>query len=154
MSIETDIRADSPAAHTFAPCGPSKRSAHGSTRHATILIVDDDPTTRRLLAGVFAFEGYRTLQASSGEAALQLVRERAPDIVLLDLALPTLSGLDVLRILRQKRRHQPRVVVVSAYADYMTDADRSLADASLSKPLDVDDLLDEVSRLASLVAPA
>lgn len=83
-----------------------------------------------------------------------MVRDCAPDIVLLDLALPTLSGLDVLRTLRQNCAHQPRVVVVGAYTDYMPDADRSLADASLSKPFDVDELLDVVSRLASLVAPA
>lgn len=154
MSIEIDMRADSPTAHTFAPCRPSKRSAHGSTRHATVLVVDDDSTTRRLLAGMLAFDGYRTLQASTGEETLQLVRDCAPDIVLLDLALPTLSGLDVLRTLRQNCAHQPRVVVVGAYTDYMPDADRSLADASLSKPFDVDELLDVVSRLASLVAPA
>lgn len=68
---------------------------------AAILIVDDNPTNCQLLAKRLSRQGYRCSQALSGEQALQMVAEQAPDIMLLDMMMPEMDGLEVLAILRR-----------------------------------------------------
>lgn len=67
----------------------------------TVLVVDDEASLVELVAGYLAREGYAVLTAADGPAALALVRERRPDLVVLDLLLPGLDGLEVCRQLRQ-----------------------------------------------------
>ena len=82
---------------------------------ATILIVDDEPDLTRLLADHLAREGYRPLVAHDGEAALQMLNAARVDLVLLDLAMPKMNGLEFLQRLRADRRFDSLpVVVVSA----------------------------------------
>jgi len=66
----------------------------------TILVVDDDPHIRQLLVFAFAKAGLETREAADGEAALAAVAEQAPDLVVLDINMPKLSGLEVCRRLR------------------------------------------------------
>jgi two-component system phosphate regulon response regulator PhoB len=66
----------------------------------TILVVDDEPAIRALIRASLAGPGWHTIEAADGESALDLAREAAPDLVLLDVALPRLSGLEVCRRLR------------------------------------------------------
>jgi DNA-binding response OmpR family regulator len=68
----------------------------------TVLIVEDDPNLQRTLAYNLSREGYRTLTAGDGAAGLDLARREKPDLVVLDLMLPVMSGLEVCRILRQE----------------------------------------------------
>jgi two-component system cell cycle response regulator DivK len=72
-------------------------------RVTTILVVEDDPWIRSLLTDLLSAEGYDVEVTSNGISALRLAREHHPDVVLLDLAMPEMSGLDVLRELRQER---------------------------------------------------
>ena len=67
----------------------------------TVLIVDDEPGILTTLSGVLSDEGYATLTTGSGEAALELYRERRPDVVFLDVWLPDLDGLETLQALRE-----------------------------------------------------
>src|SRR6185436_12885820 len=67
---------------------------------ANILVVDDTPQNVKLLADVLSFRGYRVETATSGEEALGVIAERLPDIVLLDVMMPGMSGYDVCRRLR------------------------------------------------------
>ena len=87
---------------------------------ASILIVDDEPNIRRMLASLLAAEGHQVTHAGTGGSALRAVAEDAPDVVLLDLALPDTDGLSVLESLR---RTQPTLPVV------MMSGRATLADA-------------------------
>ena len=116
----------------------------------TVLVLEDDPWFRRLLVEVFEREGYVVLQAADGRTGLALARERRPDLVTLDLAMPERSGLDVLHALKgDEATVSMAVVVVSAYSHTMHTTDRRLADAVYSKPLDVDALTVETARLVT-----
>lgn len=66
----------------------------------TILVVDDDPKTVDLIRVYLEREGYRTLDAYDGRRALELARRHQPDLIVLDLMLPHVDGLDICRILR------------------------------------------------------
>jgi DNA-binding response OmpR family regulator len=68
----------------------------------TILVVDDEPTLRETLAEALAQDGMRVLTAADGRAALERFRAESPDLVLLDLMLPEISGIEVCRILRRE----------------------------------------------------
>jgi two-component system nitrogen regulation response regulator NtrX len=82
---------------------------------ASVLIVDDEANIRRMLGRLLASESYRTLEAPDGRAALELVDAEDPDVVLLDLAMPGLDGLAVLRELTERRPELP-VVMMSGRA--------------------------------------
>ena len=79
-----------------------------------LLVVDDEPQILQMISGILRDEGFEVITAPDGEAALKLVGEEAPDLVLLDIALP---GLDGLEVLQELKRHYPflPVVIISAY---------------------------------------
>ena len=68
----------------------------------TILVVDDEPTLRETLAEALDADGFRVITAADGREALACFREHRPDLVVLDLMLPELSGIEVCRIIRQE----------------------------------------------------
>ncbi len=82
---------------------------------ASVLIVDDEANIRRMLGRLLESESYRTIQAEDGRTALDAVAREDPDVVLLDLAMPGLDGLDVLTELRESRPELP-VVMMSGRA--------------------------------------
>lgn len=90
---------------------------------ATILIVDDDAFVRTLLRDMLAGEGYALLEAEDGRAALELLGDRAPELVLLDLFMPRLSGLEALATIRE-RWPGARVLIISSL-----DSDRLVTEA-------------------------
>ena len=124
------------------------------THRTTVLVIEDDPWTRTMEAALLVEEGYAVAEAKNGDEGLRLVAQLNPDVILLDLALPTTSGLDVLRELKgnPSTRHIP-VLVVSAYGDLMRTSDAHQSDGVLQKPFDCDDLLARVSRV-TLEKPA
>ncbi len=113
----------------------------------TILVVEDDPWIRSLMADLLTGEGYQVLQAADGKAGLELAGEKEPDVILLDLAMPEKSGLDVLHELKSSKptRDIP-VIVVSAYAMLMMGSDARRADGVIQKPFDLADLLAQVEQ--------
>jgi DNA-binding NtrC family response regulator len=106
-----------------------------------ILIVDDEPAQRALLADFVRSQGHAAAEADSGEAALQRIDAGRPDLVLLDVRMPGLNGLETLQQIRQSDRHLP-VLLMTAYADLRQaiEAVKCGADDYLSKPLDLDEL--------------
>jgi CheY-like chemotaxis protein len=113
-----------------------------------ILIVEDNEKNRKLVRDVLQFKGYRTLDAETGEIGLALARETLPALILMDIQLPGMSGIDALGHLRADpaTRHIP-VVAVTASA-MMQDRQKILAagfDAYQSKPIDVKAFIQLVS---------
>ena len=79
-----------------------------------ILIAEDDTDINRLLSRILEAQGYQALQAFSGTEALSLIEREEPDLLLLDLMLPGLSGEELLRKLREERRYSFPVLILSA----------------------------------------
>ena len=77
----------------------------------SILITDDDDSSREALAEALATEGFQTLVTASGEEAVDVVQERPVHLALLDMHMPTLSGLDTLRLVRQFHATLPAILV-------------------------------------------
>jgi two-component system chemotaxis response regulator CheY len=90
---------------------------------ATILIVDDDAFVRSLLKDVLEGRGHALLEAEDGREALELLGERVPQLVLLDLFMPRLSGMEALAMMRE-RWPSARVLVISSL-----DSERLVAQA-------------------------
>ena len=84
-----------------------------------ILIVDDEPGIRQSLKGVFEDEGFTTETVSSGEACLKKIEENSYDLVLLDIWLPGIDGLETLRRLREKSPNT-HVIIISGHATIAT----------------------------------
>jgi two-component system, cell cycle response regulator DivK len=115
-----------------------------------ILIVEDNEKNRKLVRDVLQFKGYRTLDAETAEIGLSLAREAHPALILMDIQLPGMNGIDALAHLRADAvtRHIP-VVAVTASA-MMHDRQRILAagfDAYQSKPIDVKGFLELVAQV-------
>lgn len=110
-----------------------------------ILVVEDDPAILRGLADNLAFDSHEVLTASDGELACALIREKQPDLIILDLMLPRLSGYEVCQRVRNEGLTTP-IVMLTARGD---EADRILgldlgADDYVSKPFSVRELMARV----------
>ncbi len=104
----------------------------------TILVCDDDPSLRELVRAVLG-PRYRFVEAADGVEALALAREDRPDLIVLDVMLPGLSGIEVLEQLRDDAalRSLP-VVVITAWSHAEVEAHVAGADRFVSKPFDPD----------------
>ena len=105
----------------------------------SVLVVDDDSSIRKMIIAALRREGYSFLEAANGREALDLMRSADPDVVVLDLMMPMVSGWDVLR----ERLNEPRlsripVIIVSANrdADLANAVDNGIG-AFLPKPFDI-----------------
>ena len=116
----------------------------------TVLVVDDQPLVRELLADALAAAGYEVLAAGNGARALDLVRDRRPDVIVLDIMMPVVDGFGFLEAYqRGVAANTAPVVVVSATLS--SDVVRRLHElgvsALLSKPFDLNELVNCVGRL-------
>ncbi len=91
-----------------------------------ILVVDDDALTRSLLRKFLSAAGYTSLEAESGEAALMMVNSRPVSLILLDLGLPGISGMDVLRRLRQSPNTRDLPVLIVTGANLSSEDDQEV----------------------------
>jgi DNA-binding response OmpR family regulator len=107
-----------------------------------LLVVEDQQDLRELLATAFSLEGYAVSTAASGEEALALVQREVPDLIVLDLALPGMSGIETLRRIREGGR-APQVVIVTAHGTpaQMREAMALGVREFIGKPFDLDRLL-------------
>jgi DNA-binding response OmpR family regulator len=123
-----------------------QRAAQADTdSDGVVLVVEDDPTTRGFETIVLEDGGFTVLQASTGEIGMRLAQEHRPGVILLDLALPRMSGFDVLNRLKSasSTAHIP-VLVVSAYASLVEDCAERGASGWIQKPFSRDQLLREL----------
>jgi two-component system cell cycle response regulator DivK len=115
----------------------------------TVLVVEDNELNMKLFHDLLDAHGYRTLQTRSGMDALRIAREQRPDLILMDIQLPEVSGLEVTKWLKEDDdlRHIP-VVAVTAFA-MKGDEERIRqggCEAYISKPISVVMLIDTVRR--------
>ena len=108
----------------------------------SILITDDDRHCREILREIVEPEGFRTLQASSGEEAVDIVREESVHLVLLDMHLPRMTGLETLQLVKQINEILPCILVTgSADEDLMRKALSVRAYSVIPKPVSKNVLL-------------
>ena len=114
-----------------------------------ILIVEDNELNQKLLRDVLEAYGYATITTGEGAAALTLARDNRPDLILMDLQLPDISGFDAVRQLKDDAETRPiPVVAVTAFA-MVGDERKALTsgcDAYLAKPILLRDFLDLVEK--------
>ena len=129
-------------------------AAKNSAGVPRILIVDDDPGQRSLVDSFLQGQGFETLTADSGERALELLRSENFDMLISDVRMPGISGLETLRRARQEHATLP-VLLVTAYAD-IREAVGAMRDGAvnyLAKPIDLDELLASVQLATGMTEP-
>ncbi|MCL6587049.1 MAG: response regulator [Anoxybacillus sp.] len=116
-----------------------------------LLIVDDQYGIRILLNEVFQREGYTTFQAANGVQALDIVQKHQPDLVLLDMKIPGMDGIEILKRIKEINR-DIKVIIMTAYGELdMIQETRELgAVMHFAKPFDIDDMRDAVRKYISL----
>jgi two-component system response regulator AtoC len=119
----------------------------------TVLIVDDEQLTLRTISRALREEGYEVLLAESGERALEVYAQERPDVVLVDIVLPGLDGIEVLRRIREQNP-AAMVLMMSAYqvVERAVEAMKLGAYDYLVKPFRVADMVNTIRRAAELVA--
>jgi CheY-like chemotaxis protein len=119
---------------------------------STLLIVEDEPTTRTLLTQIFAGKGYPVRAAEDGFAALEEIRRETPDILLSDLNMPRMSGFELLSVIRRKL---PEIFVIATSGAFSGDGvpNGIAADAFHEKATGLTGLFEIVKTAASVEHP-
>jgi len=115
-----------------------------------IVYADDDLELTRLVAGTLKDEGYEVVVANDGEEGLESVLVEEPDLVILDVMMPGLTGWEVAKYLRSKRAFDSTpIMMLTGIGERMNEMTAPLygANAHLDKPFDIDDLLTMVEGL-------
>jgi two-component system, cell cycle response regulator DivK len=114
-----------------------------------VLVVEDNERNMKLFRDVLQASGFRTLEATTGERAVELVFEHRPDLVLMDIQLPDVDGIEALDRVRADDRFASVPVVALTAQAMEGDRERFLAagfDGYLSKPVDIADFVATVKR--------
>ena len=138
--------------HLCVPAAPDR--GHVALR-GRILVVDDEPSLRAVMAEALAAEGYEVSQAADGARALDLLRRARADAIVLDLTMPIMDGWAFLQESEQASNRAIGVVAVSAVMDQQV-AERLRALGvryCLAKPFDIDELLACVARVVATARP-
>ena len=115
----------------------------------TVLIVEDNALNLKLMQDLLEVNDIATLCASNGKRALELVREQRPDLILMDIQLPDISGLDITRQLKMNEASRDIPIIAITALASPSDEERVLevgCDAYISKPYSVAGILELVSK--------
>lgn len=111
-----------------------------------VLVIDDDASIRQFVDLALSDEGYEVLTAADGQAGLDLVEQRPPNLILLDLRMPSMDGWTFARTYQARVAHGAPIIALTAGRE----SEHSLTDLAvasfLAKPFNLDDLLDLVAR--------
>jgi DNA-binding response OmpR family regulator len=117
----------------------------GASQKKSILVVDDEPRIGKILSIKLRLYGYEVITTTSGAEAIELIRTQEPDIVLLDMLLPDVAGLEVLE--RVRAFSQVPIVVFTAKPDIIQFAMKLGANDSITKPFDPDLVVKKIGML-------
>ena len=114
---------------------------------ARILLVEDEESVRELVGTWLEDAGYKTIKAADGEQALRAFGESLPDLIILDIVMPRLDGIEFCKAVRQK--HAIPILAMSGVATqvHMSDVLRAGADDYISKPFEMGDILARIEAL-------
>ncbi len=110
-----------------------------------ILVVDDEDSIHLLYKEELEEEGYQVISAMTGEEGLKLFKEEEPDLVILDINMPGMDGIEVLRQMKQMKPDVP-VILSSAYPEYKQDLASWASDDYIVKSFNLDELKNSVRR--------
>jgi CheY-like chemotaxis protein len=111
-----------------------------------ILLIDDEPSIQIVYREEFEDEGYEVLSALDGEEGLDIFENESPDIVILDIHMPGMNGIEVLRQMKQQRPDVP-VILSSAFQEFQSDISSWASEEYIVKSGNLDGLKDAVKRL-------
>jgi CheY-like chemotaxis protein len=120
------------------------------TQTSSVLVVDDEVDTAEMLVEMMRVSGYHVFKSSGGRQAIQMVAREKPDVVLLDVMMPDMSGLDVLRYMRHDPRLQKIPVIILSAKCMPSDVKSGLdagADLYLNKPVSCEELCSAVEEV-------
>ena len=116
---------------------------------STILIVEDNEKNMKLVRDILRHNGHETIEATTGTEGVRLAVERCPDLVLMDIQLPDIDGIEALRRIREERALDP-VAVIAVSASVMPDDKQKIVtsgfDAFVTKPINLKQFLETVKR--------
>ena len=115
-------------------------------RKKTILVVDDDESQRFLCGEVLTDEGYDVVVAKDGKEALEKVEQKLPDLVILDIVMPEMDGMEAMTRILRKHRKIP-VILNTSYSRYREDFMTWAADAYVVKSSDFTELKEKIKVL-------
>lgn len=111
-----------------------------------ILVVDDDDGIREFVSWALCDEGYEVMTAAHGAAALEVTEGWKPDVILLDMRMPTMDGWEFSRIYRQRPGPHAAIIVITAAHDGATRAEEISAEGFIGKPFELSELLEVIRR--------
>jgi PAS domain S-box-containing protein len=112
-----------------------------------ILVVDDEPNIRQFLAHELTKRGYSVIAASNGREALDLTRERHPDLITLDIQMPDINGFDVTTLLKNDEETKDIPILILSVLEDKDKAYKLGANDCMSKPFDNEELVTRINRL-------
>lgn len=117
----------------------------------TILVVEDNPDAREMVSFILSAEGFVVMTAEDGQQAIELVKDNPPDLIITDIQMPNLDGIEMIKRMRELFRSKPvPIVVMSGFGSGATQkALEAGANRSAAKPMQVDSLLKIVRQLLS-----
>ncbi len=117
-------------------------------KNKTILIVEDEPQNRKLFRDILQFNGYATLEASDGRQGVTLAKEHVPDLILMDMQLPVMNGMEATRILKQDEQTKG-ITIVALTANVMPGDKDKIMEAGccdfIAKPFRLNDFLNKIT---------
>jgi two-component system KDP operon response regulator KdpE len=119
---------------------------------AKVLLVDDDPLVRRALRTTLTSAGYAVVEAWTGEDALEKINAESADVVLLDLKMPGMGGLEACRRIREIADTPIMVISILRTEEFRVQASDAGADDYLAKPFGIQDLVSRIEALRRRVA--
>jgi len=125
--------------------------ARDDKQTASIMIVDDDPGSLKLEADVLSSRGYSIIKAQDGSEALDLIKQKRPDLIVLDLVMPKSDGWRVCKKLKEDPAYKSiPIILMSVLIEQECETQAlELGDAFLTKPFDTEKFLSTVRRLLS-----
>ena len=118
-----------------------------------ILIVEDDANSRKLVRDVLQVKGYRTIESETAEEGIRLAKEQQPALILMDIQLPGISGIDALQVLRADPDTKA-IPVIAVTASVMTAQQENVLEAGFDgferKPISIAALLKKIQNLVEL----
>ncbi|HVQ64032.1 MAG TPA: response regulator [Terriglobia bacterium] len=123
-----------------------------TTGNFSVLVVEnEDETSQRIQSSLAAQNGYKVSTATDGISALLAVGRERPDLMILDVKIPGVDGLEVCRQIKADPRSHTAVIAIGGQPDVAGNAATAGADAFLPKPLDIDALMSQVKRLLQVM---